>query len=377
LQRKCTCDATPEPTGECESCRQKKLQRRAKNQPAPSINPRASSVSEVAPIVHEVLRSSGQPLDAQTRAFMEPRFGHDFSHVRVHTDVSAAESAGAVDALAYTTGHQLVFATGHYAPHTIAGRRLLAHELTHVIQQSRMPVQELGGVHRYEEEANVAADRLTNGEASVNLLSLPKFTGHNDHHAEPSVNWADRGRGRPVPQRQVNTRPQSPAEQAQNFGQATSDVTRTLISDLSSPIVLGSKPRYRVIQHGAEFHSANTTIVFRWVVRDRATNKTVHEISTATIPEAEIPASVIGQLTVEVQIFELPPGRLFLPAVENKSFVIATLSLEQDVVAEDPFLTKSLESTPSPEGMRELVNDFKSYTISSANSTVCSVRDKH
>jgi len=91
--------------------------------------------SEVPPIVHEVLRSPGQPLDLKTRAFMEPRFGHDFSQVRVHTDVNAAASARAVNALAYTVGRDVVFEDGQYAPWTREGGRLLAHELTHVMQQ--------------------------------------------------------------------------------------------------------------------------------------------------------------------------------------------------------------------------------------------------
>ncbi|MEK6337411.1 MAG: DUF4157 domain-containing protein [Acidobacteriota bacterium] len=91
--------------------------------------------SEVPPIVHDVLRSPGQPLDASMRAFMEPRLGHDFSQVRVHTDTRAAESAGAVNALAYTVGRDVVFGAGQFAPSTIDGQRRLAHELTHVVQQ--------------------------------------------------------------------------------------------------------------------------------------------------------------------------------------------------------------------------------------------------
>jgi hypothetical protein len=86
-----------------------------------------------------VLRSSGQPLDPATRAFMEPRFGHDFSAVRVHTDARAAESARAVNALAYTVGRDVTFGPGQYAPATSAGRRLIAHELAHVVQQGDRP----------------------------------------------------------------------------------------------------------------------------------------------------------------------------------------------------------------------------------------------
>lgn len=90
----------------------------------------------VPPIVHEVLRSSGEPLDAETRGFFELRFGHDFSQVRVHADAKAAESAKAVNALAYSVGQNVVFGAGYYSPGSVAGKRLLAHELIHVTQQA-------------------------------------------------------------------------------------------------------------------------------------------------------------------------------------------------------------------------------------------------
>ena len=73
--------------------------------------------------VHEALRSQGQPLDASTRAFFEPRFGRDFSQVRLHTDKSAALSARKLEAQAYTVGNQIVFASGRYAPNLAAGRQ--------------------------------------------------------------------------------------------------------------------------------------------------------------------------------------------------------------------------------------------------------------
>ena len=76
----------------------------------------------------------GQPLDPATRAFMEPRFGHDFGDVRLHTNATAAESAAAVNAQAYSVGKDVVFGSGYYAPAGTAGQRLLAHELTHVLQ---------------------------------------------------------------------------------------------------------------------------------------------------------------------------------------------------------------------------------------------------
>jgi hypothetical protein len=89
----------------------------------------------VPPIVHEVLRSPGRPLDPQTRAFFEAGFGHDFGQVRVHFDQRAAESAEEVNALAYTVGKDIVFARGEFQPRTTRGRQLIAHELAHTLQQ--------------------------------------------------------------------------------------------------------------------------------------------------------------------------------------------------------------------------------------------------
>lgn len=91
--------------------------------------------NEVPASVHSALGSSGAPLTVSMRAFFEPRFGMDLGHVRVHTDGEAQESARDVHALAYTVGSHIVFGDGRYAPGTSDGRRLLAHELTHVTQQ--------------------------------------------------------------------------------------------------------------------------------------------------------------------------------------------------------------------------------------------------
>lgn len=100
----------------------------------------AEPLGETAPaIVHDVLDSPGRPLDAATRAFMEPRFGHDFGRVRVHTDARAAASVRAVGALAYTVGSHIAFEAGHYRPEDAGGRDLLAHELAHTVQQQGAP----------------------------------------------------------------------------------------------------------------------------------------------------------------------------------------------------------------------------------------------
>jgi hypothetical protein len=91
---------------------------------------------DVPPVVGDVLRSAGHPLDQSTRVLMEDRFGHDFSKVRVHSDSLAAHSASAVSAQAYTVGSQIVFGAGRYDHSSTRGQHLLAHELTHVVQQS-------------------------------------------------------------------------------------------------------------------------------------------------------------------------------------------------------------------------------------------------
>jgi len=156
LQRKCACGQHTVAGGECEECRKKRegmLQRAAIN---------AAPTNGVPPIVHDVLSAPGQPLDAGTRAFMEPRFGFDFSRVRVHTDARAAGSAQAVNALAYTVGHNVVFGTGQYAPGTNEGRRLLAHELTHVVQQrdGSAVIQSQLRVNSVTDPAEFEADRM-------------------------------------------------------------------------------------------------------------------------------------------------------------------------------------------------------------------------
>jgi outer membrane protein OmpA-like peptidoglycan-associated protein len=150
LQRQCGCRAA----GGCSDCeRESSLQRSAQS----GFESRRSAT--VTPIVHDVLSSSGQPLDASARDFFEPRFGHDFSNVRVHSDTQAAESARSVDALAYTVGKHIVFGAGQYAPQTRRGRELLAHELTHTLQQGDGP-HAIREVSNSEDQAEIEASEV-------------------------------------------------------------------------------------------------------------------------------------------------------------------------------------------------------------------------
>ncbi|MFN3331514.1 MAG: DUF4157 domain-containing protein, partial [Caldilinea sp.] len=101
----------------------------------------AHSDSDVAQIVDQVLQNPGQRLEPSAQQWMEQRFGHNFGRVRVHDDAQAHRAAQVVNARAYTVDADVVFAAGQYAPGTQEGRRLLAHELTHVLQQAHAPAQ--------------------------------------------------------------------------------------------------------------------------------------------------------------------------------------------------------------------------------------------
>lgn len=173
LQRKCACSGSGESGGSCSECAEKKELQRSADTPSP--------VPEAPPIVNDVIRSPGEPLDAATRAFMEPRFGYDFSRTRVHIGGPAARSASAVNARAYTVGERLVFAEGQYQPRAASGQQLIAHELAHVVQQSRAralapqrAISEPGDAS--EQEAESAARTVTNGGREIpRIASSPVF----------------------------------------------------------------------------------------------------------------------------------------------------------------------------------------------------------
>jgi len=115
----------------CAACEKEEEEKKLQMKPAGTARP----VAEAPPTVHDLLREAGQPLGAETRAFSEPRFGSDFSGVRIHTGMRAAESARSVRARAYTVGQHVVFGHDQYAPRTADGFHLLAHELAHTLQQ--------------------------------------------------------------------------------------------------------------------------------------------------------------------------------------------------------------------------------------------------
>jgi outer membrane protein OmpA-like peptidoglycan-associated protein len=195
LQRKCACGGSSGASGspgECPECKRKRtLQRRAAGSTQPDVAP---------PIVHEVLRSPGQPLDQATRSYFEPRFGHDFSKVRIHADARADRSARAVNALAYTVGRDIAFADGQYSPGSPSGRHLLAHELTHVVQQQATPVSttslRVGSADTpHETEAVDAATRIAAGASTgpVKPVSGQQVSGSIQRQADDSTALSNPG----------------------------------------------------------------------------------------------------------------------------------------------------------------------------------------
>lgn len=206
LQRKCDCGKGAGVTGKCGGCEGKRLtlQRKAVDG--------AVGVEEVPPIVHEVLRSPGEPLDSDTREFMESRFEEDFSQVRIHRDGRSAEAAGQVNALAYTVKNDVVFGKGQYKPGTHEGKHLIAHELAHVIQQDGRTGQYLNrytiaqSSNQLEHEADLAAAKVlsNSGKPQISPLNSSKCL-QRQVAGEPEVDLPARDRARP--QRQVLSPP--------------------------------------------------------------------------------------------------------------------------------------------------------------------------
>jgi Domain of unknown function (DUF4157) len=167
IQRKCAC------SGSCTSCKEEEELRRAGLQ-RKAAGPASRAADTMREISHS--RGGGQLLASRTRTFMESSFGRDFSGVRIHTGAQANHWARMLNAQAFTTGRDIFFAPSKYAPNTTAGKRLLAHELTHVVQQQRTASlqQMTRGVaaDAFEQEADTMAEAVRRGKsAHVTMIS--------------------------------------------------------------------------------------------------------------------------------------------------------------------------------------------------------------
>ena len=166
------------PNSESSQSHRDEEQAGASTQTEPYVHRRLNGTnggSDAPPFVDDVLRAPGRPLDGETRDFMEARFGYDLSDVRVHTNQKAAASARALDAAAYTVGRDVVFGSDRYAPGTDEGRRLLAHELAHTVQQSgvaRASARNTEGTHHQPGQ-----EIRTNQGPALARSSLREFLG--------------------------------------------------------------------------------------------------------------------------------------------------------------------------------------------------------
>ena len=126
--------------------------------------------SDAPSIVQDVVSSGGgRKLDDPTRGFMENRFGYDFSNVKIHNDTVAAKSAQSINALAYTSGNNIVFNHGQYSPATNTGQKLLAHELTHVVQQDHVGLHKK--IQRVDDTSFETGSGVGQGIASGTLIA--------------------------------------------------------------------------------------------------------------------------------------------------------------------------------------------------------------
>ena len=210
----------------------------------------------VAPAsVHEALASPGRPLDDTTRAFFEPRFEQDFSDVRVHVDGGSAESARSIHARAYTSGHHIVFASNAYAPDTSDGRRLIAHELTHVVQQSAASGPEPAAIQRNADEdltndwvRDLNEHVATHRSPYKHIVEIISFARRYDLDDNVAADFAA----------------SQPLAQLENFGSTAEG--RDMLDVLYKAMMTGSVSDYERVQ-AARFSSQNGSHVRRNYIR--------------------------------------------------------------------------------------------------------------
>jgi hypothetical protein len=183
MQRLCTgCEENMQrqPEEEEELAQPQPMGNRLLANEAPALQPRGGhgqtpQVTSPVSAYIQALHSGGSPLPQATRAFFEPRFGADFSPVRVHTDTRAAETAKTIHARAFTVGRNIAFGTGQYAPESREGQQLLAHELTHVVQQGSAKAVDASLIRR--EEAAVEGGPAAEDTGETARRELEGITG--------------------------------------------------------------------------------------------------------------------------------------------------------------------------------------------------------
>jgi Domain of unknown function (DUF4157) len=263
-------------------------------------------------IIQEVLDSPGQSLDSGAQSFFEPRFGYDLSNIRLHTDARAAASTQAVNAAAYTVGNNIVFGKNQYQPASSPGRALIAHELTHVMQQTT-PQTGIGPSY----------SRVDTNHVPVSLRRSPALQRLTDQH-----------------------------------GQHVSGGQADLTADLTSPLVAGSVVRFQS-RWGYVPTVGTGPIRYYWAIHERDTNNLVVS-STSDYASASLRFSSVGHFRVVHQLLVDQRGT---GAIHEGGRLVGSVSMDFDVVAE------SSEVAGQSSEIRELVNDFRNYIIASATNT--------
>lgn len=160
------------------------------------VGSRSEQAATAVTSVTNPARGNGQPLPASARSYFEPRFGHDFSQVRVHSDAAAAETAQHLRARAFTVGQHVAFGAGQYSPGTTEGRRLLAHELTHVVQQGAgAPGAGMFQAHSIHRSGEPMVQRTLTVDPTHSIPLPPGVTGP----PEPLTNAVERLMGTTCP----------------------------------------------------------------------------------------------------------------------------------------------------------------------------------
>jgi len=233
-------------------------------------------VQTAPPIVHEVLRSPGQPLDIATRAFMEPRFGCDFSRVRVHADSRADEQAAAsaakMRAQAYTVGSHIVFGVGRYQPATSAGQRLIAHELAHVVQQRHSVARPPNG--------SVRMDADTAAEAAAEAASGTSRAAHG-HGLSVATQTAI--------QRKVEMRDVGSGDQS-GFSRLPELIDRlnAMAQGLTLSITAGGPAAHRVRDYEGNLVQGNQTVELQYTAQPEKTPSLFEARMMALIDQAAV-----------------------------------------------------------------------------------------
>ena len=257
------------------------------------------------------------------KAVIEHFSGFSLDEVRVHYN---SEKPAEVGALAYAEGLNIYIGPGQ--------EKHLAQELWHVVQQLR---------------GEVKATKKVNGKNINDNKNLEQEAVNPNQSAASQQLEETAPTGTPVVQRQ---------EIGEELGQVEHNSTRHLVSDLTSPITVGSVPKYELMQHGQEIWAADSIFTYQWEIIDNGTNTTVASFVTES-PETEVQASIAGNYTVRVTV------------LSNGQTTSNTISLQQQVQAEDAALTTALTGVDNRRATtyRELVNDFSGYITDAANST--------